>query len=172
MPLFLLHLSCKQVLKRACVLLFCEGAGYKGSSFEEPPILHVQIALAAEEEPAAKTGAKKKKKKKGKKMSKEEAIKAAHAAQAAAAAALEKGGTHEDAAKAADALLKVRMSWQRAVAAENPAESQKTLKQSGATPGRISSRVHGISPRSPCCKPACLTSRWWPCMEETLDPAL
>ncbi|CAL8463966.1 g3501 [Coccomyxa elongata] len=71
-----------------------------------------KLALQAGEEsgdaaPVVK-GTKKKKKKAGgkKKMSKEEAIAAAQEAQAAAAAALEKGISHEDAAKAAEAALK------------------------------------------------------------------
>ena len=62
-----------------------------------------QALLAAVEGVAPK----RKKKKKKKKMSKEDMIKAAAAAQAAAKAARERGLTHEDAAKAADALLKV-----------------------------------------------------------------
>lgn len=72
-----------------------------------------QIALAAAEEGAeAKPKGTKKKKKKGtgkKKMTKEEAIAAAQEAQAAAAAALLKGISHEDAAKAAEATLQVRL---------------------------------------------------------------
>lgn len=72
-----------------------------------------QLALQAGEETgdiqAVVKGTKKKKKKQGgkKKMSKEEAIAAAQEAQAAAAAALLKGISHEDAAKAAEALLNV-----------------------------------------------------------------
>ncbi len=75
--------------------------------------LHAQLALQAGDEganPAVKaTGTKKRKKKTAgkKKMSKEEAIAAAQEAQAAAAAALEKGVSHEDAAKAAQASLNV-----------------------------------------------------------------
>ena len=74
----------------------------------------MQLALQAGEEsgdavPVVKSTKKKKKKAGGKKkMSKEEAIAAAQEAQAAAAAALEKGISHEDAAKAAEAALKVR----------------------------------------------------------------
>lgn len=74
----------------------------------------MQLALQAGEEsgdaPPVVKGTKKKKKKASgkKKMSKEEAIAAAQEAQAAAAAALEKGISHEDAAKAAEAKLNVR----------------------------------------------------------------
>ncbi|BDA49069.1 probable platelet-activating factor acetylhydrolase IB subunit beta at C-terminar half [Coccomyxa sp. Obi] len=70
-----------------------------------------KLALQAGEEsgdaPPVAKGTKKKKKKAGgkKKMSKEEAIAAAQEAQAAAAAALLKGISHEEAAKAAEALL-------------------------------------------------------------------
>jgi len=75
-----------------------------------------QLALQAGEDTgdiqAVAKGTKKKKKKTGgkKKMSKEEAIAAAQEAQAAAAAALLKGISHEDAGKAAEALLNVRPS--------------------------------------------------------------
>jgi hypothetical protein len=73
---------------------------------------NVQVALAVAEDSAeAKPKGSKKKKKKAtkKKMTKEEAIAAAHEAQAAAAAALLKGVSHEDAAKAAEATLQVRL---------------------------------------------------------------
>jgi hypothetical protein len=71
------------------------------------PMCAQVLAAVAEDAPP-----KKKKKKKKKKMSKEDMIKAAAAAQAAAKAALEQGLTHEDAAKAADALLKVGVCMQ------------------------------------------------------------